>query len=113
MPQHLTVDEVHNLAKSILVKHGCSDGHADAVADTVSAAERDHAHSHGLFRIPGYVESLTADVVDGNAVPVINELTPIIQQVDGKHCFAPLALRKRVRTRWSVLRNSSVWRRCL
>ena len=51
MPQHLTVDEVHNLAKSILVKHGCSDGHADAVADTVSAAERDHAHSHGLFRI--------------------------------------------------------------
>ena len=93
MPQHLTVDEVHNLAKSILVKHGCSDGHADAVADTVSAAERDHAHSHGLFRIPGYVESLTAGVVDGNAVPVINGMTPIIQQVDGKNCFAPFALK--------------------
>ena len=37
MPKRLTVDEVHALAKSILVKHGCSDGHADAVADTVEA----------------------------------------------------------------------------
>ena len=43
MPKRLTVDEVHALAKSILVKHGCSDGHADAVADTVASAERDHA----------------------------------------------------------------------
>lgn len=93
MPQHLTIEEVHNLAKSILMKHGCSDPHADAVADTVAAAERDHAHSHGLFRIPGYVESLTGGIVDGNAVPEINELTPIIQQVDGKNCFAPLALK--------------------
>ncbi len=93
MPHHMTVDEIHNLAKSILMKHGCSAGHADAVAETVSAAERDHAHSHGLFRIPGYVESLTAGVVDGNAMPKLNELTPIIQQVDGKNCFAPLALK--------------------
>ena len=38
MPHHMTVDEIHNLAKSILMKHGCSAGHADAVAETVSAA---------------------------------------------------------------------------
>lgn len=91
MPQKLTVEEVHDLAKSILMKYGCNDEHADAVADTVACAERDHAHSHGLFRIPGYVDSLTGGIVDGNATPEINELTPIIQQVDGHNCFAPLA----------------------
>ena len=92
MPKRLTVDEVHALAKSILMKHGCSDGHADAVADTVASAERDHAHSHGLFRIPGYVDALKSGSVDGDAVPEIKELTPAIVQVDGKNCFAPLAL---------------------
>ena len=91
MPNRLTIDEIHALAKSILMKHGCSDTQADAVANTVASAERDHAHSHGLFRMPGYVESLTNKCVDGNALPDIKELTPAIIQVDGKNCFAPLA----------------------
>ncbi len=91
MPNRLTIDEIHALAKSILMKHGCSDTQADAVANTVASAERDHAHSHGLFRMPGYVESLTNNSVDGNAVPEIKELTPAIIQIDGKNCFAPLA----------------------
>ena len=92
MPKRLTIDEVHALAKSILIRYGCSDSHANTVAETIAAAERDHAHSHGLFRVPGYVESLQIGSVNGNAEPEINELSPAIIQVDGKNCFAPLAL---------------------
>lgn len=93
MPKILTLAEIHDLAKTILAKHGCADPHADAVAETVTSAERDHAHSHGLFRIPGYVASLTSGTVDGNAVPRIKELSAVIVQVDGANCFAPLALK--------------------
>ena len=51
----MSVEEIYDLAKSILLFNGCDDKNAEAVADTVSKAERDGSVSHGLFRIPVYV----------------------------------------------------------
>ena len=49
----LSLDEIFNLAKASLLKHGANEENADAVANTVTNAERDGSLSHGLFRIPG------------------------------------------------------------
>ena len=49
---HLTLDEVHRIATEALRARGYSQRHARAIADTVTAAERDGCTSHGLFRIP-------------------------------------------------------------
>lgn len=89
----LTLDEVHNLALHALQAHGVSEAHASAIADTVTAAERDDCKSHGLFRIPGYIRSVRSGKVTPDAVPQVRALAPAVVQVDGKNGFAPLALR--------------------
>ncbi len=88
----MTLDEVLALARNCLSANGCDDDNANAVAATISAAERDGAASHGLFRLPGYVASLRSDKVDGAAKPVIEKLAPGVVRADGNGGFAPLAL---------------------
>ncbi len=88
----LTLDEVRELALQVLRANGVSASHADAIADTVTAAERDDCKSHGLFRIPGYVSSVRSGKVTPDAVPVVHELGSAVVQVDGNNGFAPLAL---------------------
>jgi delta1-piperideine-2-carboxylate reductase len=93
MPEHrLTLDECHALAMTILTRHGVSEAQARAVADTVTAAERDNCKSHGLFRIPGYLASSLSGKVDGQAIPVVTDLAPGAVKVDAKRGYAPLAL---------------------
>ena len=87
----LSLDEIFNLAKSALINNGANEENADAVASTVTNAERDGSVSHGLFRIPGYVKALKSNKVDGCAVPEIEEITPVILGCDAQNGFAPLA----------------------
>ncbi len=54
----LTLAEIFSIAHGVLIKAGANKENADAVVNTVMRAERDGSHSHGLFRIPGYVASL-------------------------------------------------------
>jgi delta1-piperideine-2-carboxylate reductase len=88
----LTLDQVHTLAWQVLRAQGVSEDQARAIADTVTAAERDDCKSHGLFRLPGYVSSVRSGKVTPDAVPQVRELAPAIVQVDGRNGFAPLAL---------------------
>jgi LDH2 family malate/lactate/ureidoglycolate dehydrogenase len=89
----LTLEEVDALAYGVLRANGLSEAQARAIADTVTAAERDDSKSHGLFRLPGYVSSVRSGKVAPNAVPEVRELAPAVLQVDGQNGFAPLALR--------------------
>jgi LDH2 family malate/lactate/ureidoglycolate dehydrogenase len=88
----LTLAEVHALTVQVLQAHGVSHAHAQAIADAITAAERDDCKSHGLFRLPGYVRSIRSGKVTPDAVPEVRELAPAIVQVDGRNGFAPLAL---------------------
>ena len=87
----LSLDEIFNLAKSALINNGANEENAEAVASTVTNAERDGSVSHGLFRIPGYIKALKSNKVDGSAVPEITEITPVILRCDAQNGFAPLA----------------------
>jgi LDH2 family malate/lactate/ureidoglycolate dehydrogenase len=91
-PVRLALAEVHALALQVLRVHGVSEAHARAIADTITAAERDDCQAHGLFRLPGYVSSVRSGKVTPDAVPEVHELAPAIVHVDGKNGFAPLAL---------------------
>ena len=88
----LTLSECHDLAARALAANGCSPENARAVADNITAAERDGCKSHGLFRVPGYVKSLKAGKIDGQADPVVTRLGPCVIAVDGKGGVAPRAL---------------------
>ena len=87
----LSLDEIYSLANNVMLANGCDTANAEALADIICRAERDGSHSHGLFRVPGYVKALRSGKVDGKAKPTIRHLTPAVIQVDGHGCFAPLA----------------------
>ena len=87
----LTLEQISALIKEVMIANGCDDANAAALADIMTRAERDGSHSHGLFRVPGYVKALRSGKVDGKAKPVVAKKTPAIIHVDGRGCFAPLA----------------------
>ena len=73
---------------------GAKEEHADAVADVVTRAERDGSHSHGLFRIPGYVASLRSGKVKGDADPTLSKRSRVVLHCDGDLGYPPLAHRR-------------------
>ena len=89
--QELSLDAIYDLAKKVMLANGCDAANAEALADIISRAERDGSHSHGLFRVPGYVKALRSGKVDGKAKPTIKYITPAVIRIDGHGCFAPLA----------------------
>lgn len=88
----LSIEEVHALATRCLMASGADAENARAVADTVTAAERDICASHGLFRIPGYCASLKSGKANGNARPMASQIAPSVIRVDGNGGFAPMAI---------------------
>jgi delta1-piperideine-2-carboxylate reductase len=89
----MTLDDARDLAVRVLEANGCDAANAAAIADNLHAAERDVCESHGLFRLPGYVDSLRSGTVDGKALPVAEQIAPGVVRVDGKGGYAPLAIR--------------------
>lgn len=90
----LALPAIHALVERVLAANGCDADNAAAVARTVTAAERDGARSHGLFRVPGYVAALRNGRVRGDASPTIETVTRAFLRVDGDGGFAPLALER-------------------
>ena len=58
------------------------------VAETVVAAERDGAASHGLLRLPGYVSTPKSGWVDSRAVPVVTDASPGLVATEAANGFA-------------------------
>lgn len=54
--------------------------------------ERDGAHSHGIFRMKGYVDSLSSGWVNGKANPALEDIAPAFCRVDADNGFAQAAL---------------------
>ena len=88
----LTLGEIETLAVSTLMKHGCDEANATAIANTITKAERDGSASHGLFRLPGYVKSMQSGKVNGAASPKIEHKLASVISVDGDHGYAPYTL---------------------
>ncbi|MEM6487447.1 MAG: Ldh family oxidoreductase [Pseudomonadota bacterium] len=108
MTATLSIDALHALVAGALTRHGASQAQADAVARTVTAAERDGAASHGIFRVPGYVASLVSGKVTGDAVPTLTYPAPAVVSVDAGLGFAPLALETGIPALVQVARETGV-----
>jgi delta1-piperideine-2-carboxylate reductase len=90
----MSLGEVHAAAKAALLGQGFNAAHAEAIANTVTAAERDECRHHGLFRLPFYMNGLHSGQASGDAEPTVVELAPSVIKVDAKYGFSPLALER-------------------
>lgn len=90
--QQLSLEQVDQLAKTTLTKSGFSEAQAAAIAQTVTVAERDGCVSHGLFRIPFYVNALKNPAANPRAVPELTVSDSSVVHVNANGGFCPLAL---------------------
>jgi len=84
--------ELQDLLQGIFQRHGCSQTVARVLAYNCASAQRDGAHSHGVFRMPGYVSTLASGWVDGQARPKVSDVAPGYVSVDAAGGFAQPAL---------------------
>lgn len=87
----LSVDEVFDLALRVLEGAGLGRPHAEAVARTLAASQRDECHSHGLHRLPGCVMTVTADKFVRDAEPKVVDAAPALVRVDAGFGYSLLA----------------------
>ena len=84
--------ELVALLQEVFVRHGTSLEVAAILAHNCASAERDGAHSHGIFRIPGYISTLASGWVNGKAVPQVTDVASGFVRVDAANGFAQPAL---------------------
>ena len=90
--EHLELSELTQLLQRIFLRHGTRVEVAQVLADNCARAQRDGSHSHGVFRIPGYLASLASGWVDGQARPVVEDVASGFIAVDAANGFAQPAL---------------------
>ncbi|MEQ1771305.1 MAG: Ldh family oxidoreductase [Devosia sp.] len=88
MSARISYAELEALLRAIFLRHGCSEHIADLLASNMAGAERDGAHSHGVFRIKGNLGSLDSGWLDGRAVPVLEDVAPGMLRADGRNGFS-------------------------
>lgn len=89
---HLSYEALTLLLQRIFIRQGTSESVAQVLAENCASAERDGAHSHGVFRVPGYVSTLNSGWVDGKAVPIVEDVASGFVRVDAVNGFAQPAL---------------------
>ncbi|MER2098181.1 MAG: Ldh family oxidoreductase [Pseudomonas qingdaonensis] len=89
---HLPQADLERLLQQIFVHHGTSESVARTLAANCASAQRDGAHSHGVFRIPAYVSTLASGWVNGTAVPQVQDVASGYVRVDAGGGFAQPAL---------------------
>jgi len=89
---NVSLEQVHKLAVDALICQGFSEDQANAIATTITAAERDECRSHGLFRIPFYIKATANPSTDPAAIPDLNVSDSAVIHVDARDGFCPLAL---------------------
>ena len=88
MTTTIAYDDLAALLRAIFLRHGCSETVAAILAENMAGAERDGAHSHGIFRIGGNLASLDTGWVDGKAEPLLEDVAPGMLRADGRNGFS-------------------------
>ncbi|EKX34954.1 hypothetical protein GUITHDRAFT_118885 [Guillardia theta CCMP2712] len=104
----MSLSEIHNLTRSVLIREGASPEHADSVADCVRNAERDGASSHGMYRVPGYIRSLRSGKVRGDADPSLTRVNDTVMRCEGDRSFVSLVHRRYLEQVIQVARQHGV-----
>lgn len=104
----LSFTELAQVLRQIFVRHGTSEEVAQVLSQNCARAERDGSHSHGIFRIPGYLSSLASGWVDGKAVPVVEDVGAAFVRVDAANGFAQPALAAAMPLLIDKVRNAGI-----
>ncbi|KAF2849105.1 malate/L-lactate dehydrogenase-like protein [Plenodomus tracheiphilus IPT5] len=89
--QHVSATDARNFVVNVLVGNGVPLDNAIIVAKYLVEADLRGVDTHGMNRIPSYMARIRAGVLDPRASPTLQQVTPVVAQVDGKNAFGFLA----------------------
>lgn len=89
--RHVAANEARRLVKDILTGNGVPAENAIIVANGLIAADLGGVDTHGMNRIPSYMERVRQGVLNHTATPTLTHVTPVVAQVDGHNGFGFLA----------------------
>ncbi|MBS0608153.1 MAG: Ldh family oxidoreductase [Proteobacteria bacterium] len=90
----IPLPELQALARRVLLRQGLSQAHAEAMARTIVAGQRDACQSHGVYRLITCTHSIRSGKVDLQAEPVLAPASGAVVRVDARHAFSPLAFER-------------------
>ncbi|KAF2270246.1 malate dehydrogenase [Lojkania enalia] len=80
--------------KAILAGNGVPSENAALIARCLIAADLRGIDTHGMNRIPSYMERIRQGVLNPEAEPILKQATPVVHHVDGQNAFGFLAAHK-------------------
>ena len=92
IPQFITEAALLARVEDTLVRNGFSPQVAAPIAATIVACERDGTPSHGLLRLPGYIEAVRTGYADGTVLPETLSTRDSMIVLDAHQGFTHLAL---------------------
>jgi len=90
----IALPQLHDLACRVLLAQGLSQPHAEAMARTVVAGQRDACQSHGVYRLITCAHTIGAGQVELRAEPVLAPASGAVVRVDAQRAFSPLAFER-------------------
>ncbi|KAK1572767.1 malate/L-lactate dehydrogenase [Colletotrichum navitas] len=87
----VAASEARRFVEDILQGNGVPPENAAIVARCLVAADLRGVDTHGMNRIPSYMERIRQGVLDAAAQPELKQVTPVVAHVDGKNGFGFVA----------------------
>ncbi|KAL2008543.1 hypothetical protein VTN00DRAFT_6737 [Thermoascus crustaceus] len=88
---YVSAENARKFVQSVLIGNGVPPENAAIVADCLLQADLRGVDTHGINRVPSYMERIRQGVLDAKASPTLNQVTPVVAQVDGKNGFGFVA----------------------
>ncbi|PIB00754.1 L-sulfolactate dehydrogenase [Cercospora beticola] len=88
---HVTPEDARSYVEGVLQANGVPIENAAIVARCLVAADLRGVDTHGVNRIPSYLARIREGVLDAKAQPTLNEVTPVVAQVDANNSFGFVA----------------------
>ncbi|KAL1855111.1 hypothetical protein Plec18167_002097 [Paecilomyces lecythidis] len=88
---YVSAPDATEFVRSVLIGNGVSPENANIVAECLVQADLRGVDTHGVNRIPSYMARIREGVLDATANPSLNQITPVVAQVDGKNGFGFVA----------------------
>lgn len=90
--QRISFADLERRVLEALTAHRFAGEVAAPIARTIAACERDGTRSHGLLRLPGYIEAVETGWADGQVLPEVVSESASMRVVDARNGFTHLAL---------------------
>ncbi|KAI9665750.1 MAG: hypothetical protein M1821_003684 [Bathelium mastoideum] len=87
----VSATKAHAFASSVLTHSGVPLDRANTIADCLVLADLRGVDTHGINRLPGYIDRVRHGVLDPAPTLAFDQRTPVMARLDAKHTFGFVA----------------------